>query len=151
MAIGPGRLILLCKGGTNINEKKLKVLVVEPMELPVVREIGANLEDMQRVVGGDIQAVYPFDDAAAIICNEEGKLLDLPMNRALKDEHGLPYDIIYGTFFVAGLGDEEFVSLTEQQLRKYSDLYSREIVFSIPKSPQLQKKNTKKENRKHER
>ena len=106
---------------------------------------------MQRVVGGDIQAVYPFDDAAAIICNEEGKLLDLPMNRALKDEHGLPYDIICGTFFVAGLGDEEFVSLTEQQLRKYSDLYSREIVFSIPKSPQLQKKNTKKENRKHER
>ena len=61
MAIGPGRLILLCKGGTNINEKKLKVLVVEPMELPVVREIGGSLEDMQRVVGGDIQAVYPFD------------------------------------------------------------------------------------------
>ena len=42
------------------------------------------------------------------VCNEEGKMLGLPMNRALTDESGVPYDIVCGTFFVVGIGDENF-------------------------------------------
>ena len=52
----------------------------------------------------------------AVVCNEEGKNLGLPFNRPLLDEHGLPYDIICGTFFVAGLGAEDFASLTDEQI-----------------------------------
>ena len=89
------------------------------MKTPTVQEIDASLESMQRIVGGDIEAVYPFDDPVAIVCNEEGKLLSLPMNRALTDESGVPYDIVCGTFFVVGIGDEDFTSLTEQQIEKY--------------------------------
>ncbi len=42
------------------------------------------------------------------IVQGEGKLLGLPMNRALTDESGVPYDIVCGTFFVVGIGDERF-------------------------------------------
>ena len=85
------------------------------MKTPTVQEIDGSLESMQRIVGGDIEAVYPFDDPVALVCHGEGKLLGLPMNRALTDESGVPYDIVCGTFFVVGIGDEDFTSLTEQQ------------------------------------
>ena len=66
------------------------------------------------------------------VCNEEGKMLGLPMNRALTDESGVPYDIVCGTFFVVGIGDENFTSLTEQQIEKYRKKYANEMVFSVP-------------------
>ena len=81
----------------------MKVLVVEPMKECYTKEIN-GLEEMQALVGGYIQAIYPFPDKAAVVCNEEGKNLGLPFNRPLLDENDLPYDIICGTFFVAGLG-----------------------------------------------
>ncbi len=37
---------------------------------------------------------YPFQEEVAVICNEEGRNLDLPYNRPLMDENGLPYDIV---------------------------------------------------------
>lgn len=84
-----------------MSEQKLRVLVVEPGKPPAAREIDKSLESMQRLVGGYIQAVYPFDDPVALICNEEGKLLGLPMNRTLRDERGVPYDIVCGTVFLS--------------------------------------------------
>ena len=53
---------------------KIRVLVVEPMKPCEVREI-SGLDDMQAIVGGHIEAVYPFQDAIALVCNEEGKNL----------------------------------------------------------------------------
>ena len=72
----------------------MKVLVVEPEKEPYVKEISSGLSSLQKEVGGFIEAVYPFEDPVAIICNEEGKLEGLPLNRALRDEgtsyHYLP-------------------------------------------------------------
>ncbi len=39
----------------------------------------------------------------ALICNEEGKFLGLPLNRALRDDAGEVYDIIAGNFLITGL------------------------------------------------
>ena len=100
----------------------MKILVVEPLRPCRVQEVD-SLADMQQLVGGDIEAVYPFQDSAALVCNSEGKLLGLPMNRPLLDEERLPYDIICGTFFIAGLGQEDFVSLTDEQIQRYKSLY----------------------------
>ena len=85
------------------------------------------------------------------VCNDEGKLLGLPWNRALTDDHGVPYDIVCGTFFVAGLKEDDFASLTEQQIEKYKDKYSHEMILSVPKQPQAQKKPMKKEKHEYER
>lgn len=85
------------------------------------------------------------------ICNDEGKLLGLPWNRALTDDHGVPYDIVCGTFFVAGLKEDDFASLTEQQIEKYQDKYSNEMILSVPKQPEAHKKPMKKEKHEYER
>lgn len=139
------------EGGTHISTEKMKVLVVRPMEMPEVQEIDHTLSAMQELVGGTIQAVYPFDDPVALIANDEGKLLGLPWNRALTDDHGVPYDIVCGTFFVAGLKEDDFASLTEQQIEKYQDKYSHEMILSVPKQPEAQKKPMKKEKHEYER
>lgn len=108
----------------------MKVLVVEPQKPCRVQEID-GLATMQQIVGGDIEAVYPFQDSAALVCNAEGKLLGLPMNRPLLDEDRLPYDIICGTFFISGLGQEDFVSLTDEQIQRYKSLYDNVQILAV--------------------
>ena len=76
----------------------MDVLIVEPEKAPRMANIAGDLNSLQQVVGGYIEAVYPYDDPVAIVCNEEGKLIGLPLNRKLED-----YDIIAGTFVVCGI------------------------------------------------
>lgn len=76
----------------------MKVLMVEPGKSPYAAEIESGLKSLQAAVGGDIQAVYPYEDPVALICNEEGKLMGLPLNRALFDDDGHIYDIVSGNF-----------------------------------------------------
>ena len=108
----------------------MKVLVIEPQKPCRVQEID-SLADMQQLVGGDIEAVYPFQEPVALVCNSDGKLLGLPMNRPLLDKDYLPYDIIRGTFFVAGLGQEEFISLTDEQIQRYKSLYDNVQILPV--------------------
>ena len=109
----------------------MRVIVVEPKKKPEVREIGDSLESMQRIVGGLIEAVYPFDEPVALICNEEGKLLNLPLNRALRDDAGNVYDIISGTFFVCAAppDSDHFAGLTDQQVKTYMERFAMPEMF----------------------
>ena len=127
----------------------MEVLIVEPMKPCYVREI-SRLKDMQEIVGGHIEAIYPFKEQVAIIANEEGKILGLPFNRHLSDERGVPYDIVCGTFFLVGVGKEHFTSLTGEQLKRYQDKYSREMVFTVT-DRSSREKTKKKERHSHER
>lgn len=107
----------------------IKVLLVEPEERPRVVEIGTELEDLQHAVGGDIEVVYPFEDRVGLIVNEEGKLIGLPLNRALRDENNEVYDIIAGPFLVAGLTEDNFGSLTEEQIGKFEGMFHQPETF----------------------
>ena len=63
----------------------MNVLMVEPGKAPYETQIGDDLQSMQALVGGYIQAVYPFEQPVALVCCESGKLDGLPLNRALRD------------------------------------------------------------------
>ena len=52
----------------------MKVLMVEPGKSPYAAEIESGLKSLQAAVGGDIQAVYPYEDPVALICNEGGTI-----------------------------------------------------------------------------
>ena len=108
---------------SNKKSGTLKVLIVEPRKAPYVAEIPAGPESLQKLVGGLIQALYPFDDPVAIIANDEGKLLGLPWNRPLFDEEGNIYDILVGTFLVTGLTEDDFGSLSDEQIQKYTEVF----------------------------
>lgn len=101
----------------------MKVLMVEPGRSPYETEIESGLESLQAAVGGDIQAVYPYEDPVALICNEEGKLMGLPLNRALYDEDGHMYDIVAGNFLIVGLGEEDFTDLSPGLMEKYGEQF----------------------------
>ena len=97
----------------------MNVLMVEPGKTPYQTDIAPGLESLQKAVGGYIQEVCPFDDPVAIVCNEEGKLMHLPANRALYDENGSMYDILVGKFLVVGLGEESYADLSPALMDKY--------------------------------
>lgn len=104
----------------------IRIIVCEPQKAPRVDRINGTLQEMQHIVGGLIEAVYPpqHDDNTAIICNDEGKLGGYEINRALTTEDGIPYDVIYGTFFISATDDEgEDIDLTDAQIEKYMALY----------------------------
>ena len=109
----------------------MQVVIVEPQKKPVVQDIGSDLESMQQIVGGLIEALYPFDEPVALICNEEGKLLNLPLNRALRDDEGNVYDIISGTFFLCAAppDSDRFVGLTDQQAKTYMERFAMPEMF----------------------
>lgn len=97
----------------------MRILLVEPERPPRVAEIDGTLNSMQALVGGTIQVIYPFVEAIALVCNEDGKLLNLPLNRALRDPStGEIYDVVAGTFFLCGApaNAEDFASLTDEQV-----------------------------------
>lgn len=107
----------------------MKVIIVEPDARPRVADIQSDLESLQEIVGGTIQCVFPFPDSVGIICNDEGKILGLPLNRVLRDDNGEIYDILSGTFIVAGLTEDDFCDLTDEQADKYMKMYHDKEMF----------------------
>ena len=99
--------------------KIMRVVLVEPGKKAVVKAIDGSLEGMQKTVGGYIEAIALDDQGTCLVCNENGKIDDLPLNRALVDEDGRVADIIAGTFFVCGTDEEDFASLDDETAEKY--------------------------------
>ena len=96
----------------------MNVLVVEPGYLPYEKEIqdGTNhLEQMQAIVGGLIEPIYPYHEEVAIVCNEEGLINGLPFNRSVPGGYGG----VFGTFFICGLGEEDFCSLPPDLMERF--------------------------------
>ena len=105
----------------------MRILFVEPNAEPRTVEIDGSLAAMQSLVGGLIQAVYPFKDPVALICNDEGKLIGLSQNRPLKyPETGEIYDTVCGPFFLcsAPADSENFESLPDDLIEKYSKVFA---------------------------
>ena len=107
----------------------MNVLMVEPGKAPYETQIGNDLRSMQGAVGGYIQAVYPYEEPVALVCNEEGKLDGLPLNRALRDADGDIYDIIAGTFFIAGLGESDFTDLPNELAERFAEQFRQPEMF----------------------
>ena len=79
---------------------------------------------MQQTVGGSIEAYYPFEEQVCIVCNDEGKINGLPLNRAIRDEDTNEIvDIIAGTFFICDCRKESFGRLSEEQQKRYLEKY----------------------------
>lgn len=101
---------------------KLTVLLVNPKETPKEVQIDDTLEAMQGLVEGYIEEYMPFEDEIALVCNEEGKMKNMPLNRAIYDKDKNISDIIAGPFFIvkAPLESEKYESLPKELADKYS-------------------------------
>lgn len=111
------------------SEGRIRVVLVKPMEAPEIVFIGSELKSFQQIVGGYIEEIMPFEEEVAIVCNEEGKLLKLELNRAIKDQNGEISDIVAGNFILCSASGENFGSFTDEQAHRYYELYKVPEVF----------------------
>ena len=110
--------------------QKINVLICEPLTAPYMKEIGSELESLQATVGGGlIQAIYPFEDQVALVCNDEGKINGMTLNRAVYGDEGQMLDIIAGPFFICGLTEDSFESLSPELAEKYANLFYHPEIF----------------------
>ena len=102
----------------------MKILIVEPKRRPRPAEIDGTIESMREIVGGKIQAMYPLEDIAVVFNNDPDVPLP-PQNRGVRN------DIIRGAFFLCGAPEDGnyFVSLTDEQLRHYMEVFALPEVF----------------------
>lgn len=63
------------------------------------------------------------------VLNEEGKLDGLPLNRALRDEDGDIYDVVAGNFFLAGIGEDDFIDLPDELVEQFTEQFWQPEVF----------------------
>lgn len=102
-------------------KEKISVVFVEPNKYPKMIEIEDTLEAMQEIVGGYIEEYMPFEDEVAIVCNEEGKVNGLSLNRAVYGKDKEILDIIAGKFFIAyaPAEAENFQNMPKELADKY--------------------------------
>lgn len=113
----------------------LKVIVKKPGHKPEICQIGKELQDLQAVVGGLIEtvSVTPTID---IVVNEEGLILDLPLNVLL---NGQP---LHGTLFYVGVDAcGEFVSLADDESERIMTMYERAFTLAHDISTRVTAKN----------
>lgn len=97
---------------SKINKNQLRVLYKKVGMPPEIKVIEDTLEAKQELVNGLIEVV-PYEDAL-IICNEEGKLINMPANVVFD------YDYIAGNMLLVGddYKNSGFKSLEKDEIEK---------------------------------
>lgn len=109
----------------------MKVVMLEPNKPAYVKEIANDLASMQDIVEGYIEIIYPFEDEnIGLVCNEEGKINGLPLNRAIR-ANGKIIDVIAGTAFICDCSEDELQSLSPEMMDKYLDKFEEPERFAM--------------------
>lgn len=116
-------------------EEQIRILKIEPGKAPFVKEIDNDYKASQREVQGLIDC-FGFGDGCVAVLNDESKINGMEPNRRYGD------DIICGPFFICGDSrDGDFISLTDEQIEKYSKMFSEIEQFS-GQEPELEPRMT---------
>ena len=102
-----------------------KVVVAKPGKKAEIRVIPAVYESLKELVGGPVEVTEPLSEDTAVLCNEEGKLMGLPMSRIIRGDNGNPVDVYCGTIVCIGsrLENEKFDSLADIEAAIYRMMY----------------------------
>ena len=125
-------------------EKKIKVVLLEPGKLARTAEIDASLAGMQKTLGGLIEPFYPFEEQVSIVCNEESKINGMRPNRSVKNDDGVMVDFIFGPAFICDCRGENLDSLSDEQINRYGKMFRypehlarvNDTLLGIPYRPQ---------------
>ena len=93
--------------------RTMDVLLVQPNAYPKKISVGTELEDLQAMVGGDIEVTYPFEDRIIAENASEGEV-----------EHLLDY-------MLDVCCDDRMLNLFKKVCRRYYSLYPEMIASEI--------------------
>ena len=85
--------------------QKIDILIVEPGKEPRLSTVTNDLETLQRIVGGPIEAGCYLPQRVMLICSTDGKNMGLPPNRPNPADSE---DAICGTFLLCSFEGERF-------------------------------------------
>ncbi len=97
-------------------DHNIEVLVVVPGKEPRLSTVPDDLEHLQQIVGGPIEAGSYLPQRVMLICNGEGNNMGLPPNRPHPNDSG---EYIAGTFLLCSFEGEHFASLTAAQQAEF--------------------------------
>lgn len=111
-------------------EKEITAIFIKPKCLPEKITIENKLSTYQKLVNGYIEC-FDLPNEITIICNLEGKINGLDLNRSIKDEEGKTIDIIAGNMVIVGIDYEEgeFISLAEKQIENITEQFFHPEIF----------------------
>lgn len=118
----------------NSENNRIRILKIEPGKTPYVKEINNDLEGSQAEVQGLIDCMRLEDGSIAVV-NDEGKINGMEPNRRYRN------DIICGPFFICGISEDEFTSLTDEQIEKFTVQFG-EIQEFTGQEPELEPRIT---------
>ena len=104
------------------NELNSRINILNRQEI----EINKELKEYQKLVGGLIECAYlQNDDSVVLICNDEGKVNNMELNR------DIGYDIIAGPFLIVGddYDNADFKSLSLDQIEKYKMFFDKNSII----------------------
>ena len=107
-----------------MKERIIKVLKVMPGEEPVAATLENELTALQEAVSIECEErglieIIDLSEKVCLLCNEEGKLLNLRPNRRVG------FDIIAGVFYVCGQNRRgDLCSLSDKEMDSYKSLYA---------------------------
>lgn len=98
-----------------ISSSDIQVLMCRVGKEPTYTIINNDLKSMQQAVGGHIEIVRLGHTPLIAVVNEEGRILGLAPNRAIRMPHKV--EGIVGDFFIAkGVPDGTIASITEDDV-----------------------------------
>ena len=100
----------------------IKILVVEPKKEPFIKEIKNNIGEIYGIVYFPFEIIEIEKDVVLISSLGAKEIKDtfFPANRIYKDK------IIYSSFAILGKKNNNYTSLTTEQIKKYTDMFSLE-------------------------
>ena len=111
-------------------EETIRVVLLEPHQMAKTVEVKNTLEGLQELVKGNIEPFYPFEEEVCFICNDEGKINGMEPNRAIYDDDHNMIGVLFGPGFICSCGGEDFGSLSDEQIEKYTEMLKRpEYIF----------------------
>lgn len=104
--------------------EKIAIIVCEVGKEARIGSVENELEELQNVVGGDIE-FFDLDDEISIICNEESKINGMRLNRVIRDEENKIIEVMAGDFMIVRSDYEtgDIKSLTEEQIANLIEKY----------------------------
>ena len=100
----------------------IKVLVVEPKKEPYIKEMKNTIGEVYGIVYAPIEMLKIEEDVFLIQSLGAKNIKDafFPANRMFKG------NILYSNFVIIGKNDDTFISLSNEQIKKYTNMFKLE-------------------------
>ncbi len=96
----------------------MRVMLVRTNKNPQIIDVAHRLQDFQRLLGGMIEVVEPFEDDVVIVCSETGRNEGKTVNRVINGSMD-----ICGDFFLCGQKEDELTDFPMDLEYRYSSMF----------------------------